>query len=128
MTAFAEVSDYESRYGTASDPTRIGVLLDDAGAYLESEIVRSGKSVDEGDELQAAALVRISCRLVHDMVGASQVMGGVSQSSVTVGPFSNSWSFANPTGAFKMLPSERKTLGIGGMRAGSVEPRIGGRE
>ena len=101
------------------------VLLEDAGDFLESELVRSHIEIDEDDELQASALKRISCRLAHDMAGAGEVMGGVSQSSVTVGPFSNSWSFANPTGAPKLLPSERKTLGIGGSRAGSVEPRVG---
>ena len=125
MTAFASVADYTARYGAPSDPDRCRVLLDDAGAFLEGELLRSGIEVDEDDELQGSNLKRISCRLVHDMAGSADVLGGGSQSSVTVGPFSNSWSFYNPTGAFKLLPSERKSLGIGGMRVGSVEPKVG---
>lgn len=122
--AFATTDDYEARYGAVSDTARLDILLDDAGAFLESELARYGKAVDESDELQAAALLRISCRLVHDMVDAATDMGGVSQSSITTGPFSGSWTFANPTGAFKLLKSERGTLGLGGVRVGSVEPKV----
>lgn len=124
MAAFASVEDYEARYGTVSDAERVSVLLGDAGDYIEYELARKGKSVDKENELQASALVRISCRLVHDMVGTGEVMPGVSQTSMTAGPFSGSWSFANPSGAFMLLRSERKTLGISGGRVGSVEPRV----
>ena len=124
MCAFATAEDYEARYGTVPEAARVAVLLEDAGVFLESELARSGKRVDGGDALQAAALKRISCRLAHDMLSASSDMSGVSQESMTAGPFSNSWTFVNPTGAFKLLPSERRTLGVGGVRAGSVAPLV----
>lgn len=124
MGAFATVEDYVERYPGTVDIDRVETLLKDAGSFLESELRRSGKEVDDSDESQRNALVRISCRLVNSMMDVSDGMSGVSQSSMTAGPFSNSWTFANPTGAFKLLQSERKTLGVGGVRAGSVEPLI----
>ena len=122
--AFATADDYEARYGTAADPDRLEVLLDDAAAFLELELKRRGKQVDPDDELQANALVRISCRLAHDLMDANTQLSGVSQARATVGPFSNSWSFVNPTGAYKLLKSERLSLGIGGGSVGSVAPRV----
>ena len=126
MTAFASVADYTARYGAPSDPDRCRVLLDDAGAFLEGELLRSGIEVDEDDELQESNLKRISCRLVSSMLDTADGMSGVSQSSMTAGPFTNSWTFSNPTGAFKLLQSERRSLGVGGVRAGSVAPLVHG--
>ena len=126
MTAFASVADYTARYGAPSDPDRCRVLLDDAGAFLEGELLRSGIAVDEDDELQESNLKRISCRLVSSMLDTADGMSGVSQSSMTAGPFTNSWTFSNPTGAFKLLQSERRSLGVGGVRAGSVAPLVHG--
>ena len=126
MTAFASVADYTARYGAPSDPDRCRVLLDDAGAFLEGELLRSGIEVDEDEELQESNLKRISCRLVSSMLDTADGMSGVSQSSMTAGPFTNSWTFSNPTGAFKLLQSERRSLGVGGVRAGSVAPLVHG--
>lgn len=124
MAAFASLDDYTAWYKYPSDPERVETVLSGAGDFLESELLRCGRQVDDDDELQHSALVRISCRLAHDMCESPTDMAGVSQSSMTAGPFTGSWTFSNPTGAFQLLRSERKTLGIGGLRAGSVAPLV----
>lgn len=126
MDAFATLDDYEARYGTAPDAARAKVMLQDASEFLASELARCGKSADASDELQVSALRRICCRLANGALDVPGDVAGVNQTSFTAGPFNQSFTFANPTGAFKLLQSERRTLGIGTVRAGSVAPKVWG--
>lgn len=125
MAAFAEVPDLEDRWRPLSpdEQTRAKVLLMDAAGMLAAEFVRCGRDI-------AAAppelLAMVSCYMVRRVMAAG-TDADVSQLGVTVGPFSQQVSFANPAAAMYVSAEERRLLGIPKrrQRVGSV-PSWGG--
>lgn len=116
--AFAGVSDIEARWRPLStdERSRAGVLLEDASAILES-LVR----VDEDDEGQADLLKAICCSMVIRAMSATEADSyGATQMSMTAGPYSQSWTYGNPTGDLYLTRLEKKLLGIGVGRIGWV--------
>lgn len=122
--AFATVSDVEARWRelTQDEQARAGVLLDDASAILSSLV-----EVDPADTQQAAALKAVCCNMVIRAMSASASdVYGVSQSSMTAGPYSQSWTYANPAGDMYLTKTERKLLGIAAGYIGSIRPMMAG--
>lgn len=122
--AYATVEDLEARYGQLSDEdTAIAaVLLEDAATFLDSLV-----TVDPEDEHQAKVLLRVSCSMVkRAMLASASNAFGVTEASATMGPFSQSMHYANPSGDFYLTSSERTQLGIGSGYIGSVPARIEG--
>ena len=122
MQPFATLEDYEARWDAPPDTERVEVLLSDASAYLARLLQRKGVSVDPDDELQAASLTRITCRLAHDSVGRDD-LPGVTQSTWSAQPYSQTLTFANPSGKFFLYRDEKAELGIAGGRVGTVPPK-----
>lgn len=124
--AYATVDDLEARYGELpSDDarTQASVLLDDAATYLDGVV-----AVDPSDEHQAESLRMVSCAMVNrSMEAARSETYGVSNASYTMGPFSQSATFFNPSGDLYLTSGERQLLGVGGSRIGTIRPVIGGR-
>lgn len=125
MEPFATVEDYEARYGVVEDEKRLETALSDASVFIAAEIARAGISVDPNDEAQAAALTYVTCLLVN-RVERSGMYAGLSNVSQGAGGYTASVSVYNPGGGFRLYAEERRMLGIGGTRIGSVVPAIDG--
>ena len=110
--AYAEVADVEARWHSLSgeERQRASVLIEDASAMLDGLV-----KVDEDDEAQACQLKTVCCNMViRSMVASMSDMYGVSQQSVTAGPYSQSLSYSNPSGDMYLTKMERRLLGISG--------------
>ena len=125
MEPFATVDDYIERYGEVGDENRLAAALSDASAYIAAEMRRSGVAIDPEDEEQAQALAYVACLLVN-RVERSGAYAGLSSVSQGAGGYTASVSVYNPGGGFRLYAEERRMLGIGGARIGSVAPAIGG--
>ena len=123
MESFATTDDYAALYGDAFDEDRVETILAYSSAYVADEMARGRRSVDPDDEVQALNLKRIVCRLSHDMYKTSDECSGIRQMTSTVGSFTDSWTYNAAYGNMSLTRAERKSLGIYGMRAGSVKPR-----
>lgn len=121
--AFADVSDIEARWRTLTvdEKARAAVLIEDASAVL-SRLV----PVDPNDEQQDALLKTVCCNMVIRAMSATESdMFGVSQSSMTAGPYSQSMNYANPSGDMYLTKMEKRLLGITSGYIGSIRPKIG---
>lgn len=118
MEPFATVDDYEARYGDVDDPERIETLLGDASSFISS---LPGFVYHEGDALQAANLVRITCAVVHRSLIAGD-LAGVSSFSQTAGSYTVNVSPYNASGDYYLTKQEERALGIGAGRIGQTWP------
>lgn len=121
--AYATVTDLEDRYGMldSDEEQRASVLLDDAAVMLDAML-----GTDEPDQSLLPALKLVSCAMVNRALAADSADAfGISNASYTMGPFSQSATFANPSGDLYLTAGERRLLGIGGSRIGSIRPVIG---
>lgn len=122
--AYAEVSDIEARWRTLTETeqTRASVLIDDASAMLDSLV-----AVDDSDEQQAALLKTVCCSMVIRAMSATEADSfGVSQTSMTAGPYSQSWTYNNPSGDMYLTRMEKRLLGITTSYIGSIRPMMAG--
>jgi len=120
--AYATVQDLEARYGALTDEQqeRASVLLDDAAVLIDS-----AATIDTEARESAARVV--SCAMVNRALQAAESDAyGVSQATMTAGSYSQSMSFANPSGDLYFTSTEKALLGISGGYIGSIQPRIGG--
>ena len=118
MEAFAAVDDYEARYGDVEDQEQVEVMLADASAFIAS---MPGFRYREGDELQAANLVRITCAVVYRSLSAGDLAGLQSYSQTAV-DYSASVTPYNPSGDYYLTSAEKAVLGIGRCRVGQTWP------
>jgi len=118
--AYATVADLEARWHTlsASEQARAAVLLDDAAAILDAL-----GTYDETDETMVSNLKAVSCNMVIRAMGATDV--GLTQGSMTAGPYTQSWSYANPSGDMYLTKMDKRLLGISSGYIGSIRPQIG---
>lgn len=116
--AYATVSDVEARWRDLDqrEEARAAVLLDDAAAMLDKLVSVTG------DAEQAAILKMVSCDMVIRAMGATQA--GLSQSSMTAGPYTQSWTYSNPSGDMYLTKTERKLLGISSGYIGSIRAEV----
>lgn len=121
--AYALVSDIEARWRdlTTTEEARAGVLIDDASAMLD-RLVR----IDPNDSNQAAVLKTVCCNMVIRAMSATDSDAfGVSTSSMTAGPYSQSFNYANPSGDMYLTKTEKRLLGVTSGYIGSIRPKIG---
>lgn len=121
--AYATVSDIESRWRALNEAeqSRASVLIDDASAMLTALV-----NVDSDDQEQAQLLKQVCCSMVIRAMSATETDAfGASQMSMTAGPYSQSWSYSNPTGDMYLTKLEKRLLGITSGYIGTIEPRIG---
>lgn len=128
MEPFATIGDLNAR--RASDLTGraasvAGAKLADATAKLAAEMDASGipwrARFSAGMEPFASNLRAICCAMVERAIEQPLPLGLKSQQG-TAGPYSFTSTSANPGGDVYLLASERRTLGIGQTRAGSLRP------
>lgn len=122
MEPFATVADYEVRYGEVENEERVSALLQDATNIIASQ---PGFAMREGDETWLGVLETVTCAMVHRSL-MSGAYAGLSNVSQGAGGYTASVAVYNPGGDLYLTRNERRALGIGGARIGSVAPVIDG--
>lgn len=122
MEPFATVADYEARYGKVEDEARVSALLQDATNIIASQ---PGFAMREGDDTWMGVLETVTCAMVHRSL-MSGAYAGLSNVSQGAGGYTASVAVYNPGGDLYLTRNERRALGIGGARIGSVAPVIDG--
>ena len=119
--AYATVEDVEGRWHslTSDEQERCALMLSDAAVAIDM-LTTVGES-----KLEAAKIV--SCNMVIRSMAASDSQNdafGATSVTTTAGPYSQSVSFANPSGDLYFTKLDKKMLGIrGGGRM--LRPSIG---
>ena len=128
MTAYATLEDLQSRWRllSADEQQRATTLLSDAAVKIALACKQSGVAIDAVDELQSEALKSINCEMVKRAMMSPIDMPPVSSFAQTAGSYSESQTYVNPTGDLYMTLGEKKMLGIGTQKMGSITPIIGG--
>ena len=122
--AFAVVSDIEARWRTlsADEASRASTLIDDATAMLTALV-----KVDAADAQQAELLNTVCCNMViRAMAQSGMDTFGVSQAAITAGPYTQSFSYSNPSGDMYLTKLEKKLLGVSIGYIGSIRPMMAG--
>lgn len=122
--AFADVSDIESRWRdlSADEESRAAVLLDDASAMLAAVV-----TVDENNDEQAELLKIVCCNMVIRAMSATESDAyGASNMSMTAGPYTQSWTYVNPSGDMYITKAEKRMLGITSSYIGTIRPMMAG--
>ena len=122
MTPFATVDDYTDRYGEVEDEARVSALLQDATNIIASQ---PGFAMREDDETWMGVLETVTCAMVHRSLMSGDY-AGLSNVSQGAGGYTASVAVYNPGGDLYLTRNERRALGIGGARIGSVAPAIDG--
>ena len=122
MTPFATVADYEARYGKVDDEERISKLLQDATNIIARQ---PGFCDKNRDDTWWGVLETVTCAMVHRSMMAGSY-AGLSNVSQGAGGYTASVAVYNPGGDLYLTRNEKKALGIGGARIGSVAPDIDG--
>ena len=128
MTAYATLEDLQSRWRllSADEQQRATTLLSDAAVKIALACKQSGVAIDAADELQSEALKSINCEMVKRAMMSPIDMPPMSSFAQTAGSYSESQTYVNPTGDLYMTLGEKKMLGIGTQKMGSIPPLIGG--
>lgn len=107
---YAEVSDLEARSTRPmSDDERAvaSALLDDASAMLTALV---GEPEDD-DRL--ALMTMVACNMVQRAMSSSEAgLFGVTQSTMTAGPYTQSQTYSNPAGDMFLTKTEKRMLGV----------------
>ena len=117
---YATVDDIEARWRPLStaDQTRAAALISDATVMIDSLVTIDDTTLDRANV--------VCCNMVIRAMSASQSDSfGLSQSSMTAGPYTQSWSYANPSGDMYMTKMEKRMLGITQGYVRSIRPKIG---
>lgn len=124
MAAYATYKELEARWRTleTEEQTRADQKLLDASLIIDAECRQAGIVIDVKDETTAATLSLIACEMVKRAMVAPVDQAAVSQQGITVGEFSGSLTFANPSGDLYLTKAEKRRLGIGNQRASFIHP------
>lgn len=122
MMQFADVTDLEARWRTLTldEAATATALLTDASALLSSMVRIDGRDADY------EYLLKIVCVNMVKRAMASVETGlyGVSQQSMTAGPYTQQASYSNPTGELYLTKSEKVMLGIKNGYIGSIRAKV----
>lgn len=110
---YATVEELEGRWRPLSgdEADRAEVLLADAATRINIAFRENGKEIDQSDETLAAVLSMVSCEMVKRVM-ASSVDADCTQSTMTAGSYSQSYTFSNSPGSMYISKDERAMLGI----------------
>ncbi|WIE65950.1 Gp19/Gp15/Gp42 family protein [Curtobacterium sp. MCLR17_036] len=110
---FASPDDLAKRWRplTDAEKTTAEVLLEDASIEVRAALKRAG--IDTTDDFDTDAAKVVVCGMVKRSMIAGDTAAGVTTAQETTGPFSRSFTYANPTGDLYMTKRERQMLGIG---------------
>jgi hypothetical protein len=120
--AYATVADLEARYGEVPVELadRAAVLLGDAATIIDARV-----AVDISDQALMERLRYVSCAMVNRALEAAEADAyGVSTTSYTMGPFTQSATFSNPGGDLYLTSGELRLLGAAGTVVGSIRAEV----
>ena len=122
MTAFATVSDLEARWRTLTDAesATAETLLEDASTRLRLLYPDLQERVEADDTLAAGAKI-VTCAVVKRAMQSPVDSPPISSQQTTAGPFSQQFSYANPTGDLYLTKADKQLLGYGVQRAFSID-------
>lgn len=117
--AYASHSDIEARWRelSATEEAQADTLCADASAIIDS-LVTVGN-----DKLELAKVV-VCNMVIRAMSSAQSDNFGLSQGSMTAGVYTQSWSYANPSGDMYLTKLDKQMLGITRGYIGSIPPKI----
>lgn len=103
---FAAATDLETRWHplTAAEKTKAEALLFDASDLIVT-------TCPLWRQATAQTLKRITCAVVKRAMLARDDMAGVTQGTQTAGSYSESYTYANPSGDIYLTASEKESLG-----------------
>ncbi len=103
---FATLEDLANRGRPTSedDKTHVETLLSDASQMLIDEMPRAVARANP------ETLKRIVCEMVKEAVDTGDSMPGAESTQFGVGPFQQSYKWANPTGALFIKKAHRRAL------------------
>mgnify|MGYP003313527634 CR=1 FL=1 len=82
--------------------------------------------LDVADENQVHLVNTVCCNMVIRAMSATEVDSyGASGMSMTAGPYTQSWTYSNPTGDMYITKFEKRLLGITSGYIDSIRPKIG---
>lgn len=112
--SFASTDDLEKRWRPLSPAEKdtATVLLEDASVEVRSVLRRAGIDYEAPAFDEDAAKI-VVCGMVKRGMVAADSTPGVTTEQETTGPFSRSFTYANPTGDLYMTKRERQLLGLG---------------
>lgn len=130
MDALATVTDLASRWKVLDneEQSRATTLLLDATAFIRAALSNSGVSIDDTDEVQAAVLTAVTCNIVKRAMQTPVDQPPLSGFTQSAGVYSEAQTYVNPSGDMYLTANEKKWLGIGAARIGTIAPMIGARE
>ena len=115
MFEYATISDLETRYRVLAEDEKekAQALIDDASALLISEFKRNeiDKDPADWDEAFAQAVTGVVCAMVKRSL-ATSTGADIQSESASVGAYSQTFTYANPTGDLYLKESERRLLDI----------------
>jgi len=119
--AYATVTDLEARWRPLSDAekARAGVLLGVASRKVRALC----KGIDQriaNDDLDPDLVTDVVCEMVKRGMATPVDQLPITQIQQTGGPFSESKTFANPSGDLYLTKADKKLLGCGGQVAFTV--------
>lgn len=121
---FATATELAARWRPLSvtEQATATTLLGDASAMIRVECPDVDvRLTAEPPALDAAIPKLIACAMVKRSMIAGADAEGISSTQQAAGPFSQSQNYANPLGNLYLTKAERRMLGCGGQRAGSVQ-------
>ena len=123
--SWATVSDYQARYGAVVDTATLQECLDDATSQINAMLDAASIDYTSPSADYARRLMMVCRQMAHRAYGndGSDIAPfGVSQTSQTAGPYTQSFSFSNPYGDLFMTASEKKMLGLSASYIGAINP------
>lgn len=83
--------------------------------------------IDAANVEQMRLLEIVCCSMVIRAMSATEADSfGANSMTMTAGPYTQSWSYSNPTGDMYITKSEKRLLGITSSYIGSIRPKMAG--
>jgi hypothetical protein len=84
-------------------------------------------NVDTSDDEQLELLKMVCCNMVIRALSATASDAfGVSNASMAAGAYSQSWTYANPSGDMYLTKLEKRLLGVTSSYIGTIRPMMRG--
>lgn len=129
---FADCDDVAARWREmdSAERARCAVLLGDASLMLANLVQARGARLDEEEPggMLARTLEMVACSMVVRAMKAPADMAALTSYSQGAGSYTEQMTYANPNGDLYVTAAEKRQLGVGGARIGSIPAMIGPRD
>ena len=122
MHSLVDLDDFKARWPeyAGTDEAANIKLLDASNIIRENVPGVDGRIAT--DELFRSSVERVICSMVRRALNPAVIgFEGMKQVQDTTGPFSQGFTLSNPDGDLYLTKAEKRSLGIGGQRAFSVD-------